>query len=491
MMAAPHTRLHRARGFGPARWWIGLQLLGLVALAGGCSDKGEPDGSAALQPPARVILISIDTLRSDRLGCYGYERNTSPQLDALAAEAVLFETVCAQAAQTLISHKSLLAGKYPLRLVREATNADLEMLTSRADARRFVVNTFADLRSAPLVTELPQQGYRCAAFTDGRWMSRVMRFDQGFDDFNDDGGHLVAILPRVYDWLGRQRQDGRFFLFVHTYDTHCPYTCREPYNSMFCPDCSQHISLEGRCGKPDLMNMTLSARDLRAISDHYDGGIASADAYLGEFFDRLRDLGIYDDALLIVTSDHGESLGTHEQIGHGGLYLEQLLVPLIVKLPASWGIAARRIEQPVALLDIMPTLCEACGVAAPPEIDGRSLLPLIRGGEWRREHLIAQITYNEGRAAVTNPVKRAILEPGRWLLIHDAKTPAAELFDLQADPTGLTAAAGDRKKVLQRLAADLAAYDPGQPRGEFTRPEEADIDEEFREQLRELGYVEP
>ena len=125
--------------------------------------------------------------------------------------------------------------------------------------------------------------------------------------------------------------------------------------------------------------MKLRPVDLQAISDHYDGGIASADAYLGELFAEFRRLQLYDEALIVVTSDHGESLGEHDQIGHGGLYLEQLLVPLIIKLPASWAAPRGRVAQPVALLDVLPTILSACGIPLPADLDGRSLLPLLWG----------------------------------------------------------------------------------------------------------------
>ncbi len=466
-------------------------VLGAVLALGpaGCrksAPRTQPAGAA--EPPARVVLVSIDTLRADRLGCYGYGRPTSPNLDALARESVVFETVGAPSAQTLISHKALFAARMPLAIVAETTHARLSDLVRLPEPQRFVESVFANMKPPLLVDLLRQAGYRTAAFTDARWMTRAMGFDQGFDDFNDDGGHLARILPRVDHWL-RRAGGGRFFLFVHTYDTHCPYVCREPYNSLFCKDHTRHVPLAGKCGKPDLMNTQLRPVDLTAISDHYDGGIASADAYLGDLFATLRERGLYDDALIVVTSDHGESLGEHGQIGHGGLYLEQLLVPLIVKFPKAWGIGPRRVSRPVALIDVMPTVLQACGVALPAGLDGRSLLPLVRGQPGGRDVLLAQITYNEGREAVTNPAKRAALRPGGSLLIDDARAGVVAFFDLTADPRGLRAAppaagAGDA------LRAAISAADP-RAAGPFTPPRRVELDEATRRQLKALGYVQP
>ena len=464
-----------------------LAALWCGGLGAGCSP-GEREDPGNDQGPQCVVLISLDTLRADRLRLYGYERDTAPRLDALARESVVFATVAAQATQTLVSHKSIFTGKYPLRLLGETTHADLARLSSLNQPADYLVAAFQDLKGELLIGGLRERGYVTAAFTDGGWMRREMGFADGFDVFDDRGGHLAGILPRAYKWLAQHRRR-RFFLFIHTYDTHCPYTCREPYNSLFCPDHTRHIPLEGMCGKPELMNQRLTEADRQAISDHYDGGIASADAWVGELLDKLRELKLYDRALIIVTSDHGDSLGEHDQIGHGGLYLEQLLVPLIIKFPAGWQVGPGVITDPVEMVDVLPTVYEACGLEVPEGLDGRSLLPLVREGETQRRFLVAQTTFREGRRSLTNPAKRAVLDPGRWLLIHDARTPSLELFDLQADPRGLTDVAGQAPAELGQLLAVLTAHDQSSSEGRFIRPEPAPMSEELKRQLESLGYV--
>ncbi len=423
----------------------------------------------------------------DSIGFYGYERNTVPNLAALASESVVFTTVAAQATQTLLSHKSMFTAKYPLRLIHETTNADLKRLISLDDPKSFLVNTFKDLKSESMVVGLRSRGYRTAAFVDGGWMGRGSGFAEGFDEFDQRGGHLARMLPRAYDWLSENRAE-RFFLFIHSYDIHCPYPCREPYNGLFCHDHEKHISLAGRCGK-QLMKMSLTDLDRKAISNHYDGGIAGADAYLGELFGKLRAENLYDETLLIVTSDHGESLGEHQQVGHGGLYLEQLLVPLIIKFPASWGVASRIVERPSELVDVMPTIYEACGLDLPVEIDGRSLLRRPEESVNGRRRLVAQLTYREGRKETTNPAKRAILHPGRWLLIHDARSQSVELFNLASDPKAGFNVADKKPPELSSLLAEVGRYDINFSSGEFLEPQPKPTDEETQRQLRSLGYI--
>ena len=466
----------------------------VLLLAAGCSPREQP-AVPNREPPELILLISLDTLRADRLGCYGADRNTSPNLDKLAAEGVRFTTVAAQATQTLISHKSMFAAKYPLRLARDTNNATLERLATVAEPLKYMVATFQHPNAEPLVSRLRNHGWTTAAFTDGGWMTRQFGFARGFNNFDQHGGRLQAILPRVYAWLSRN-MTGRRFLFIHAFDTHCPYWCREPYNSIFCPDHSKHVQLENRCGsqsrggKTGLMHMDLSKADLQAVSDHYDGGVASADAHMGELFHKLRKLGLYDEALIVVTSDHGESLGLHGQIGHGGLYLEQLMVPLIVKFPASWNLTPAVSPTPVELVDVMPTILDVSGLEVPDDIDGRSLLPAVRSGGRGRRQLITQMTFKEGPESISNPCKRALLDPGRWLLIHDARSRTAQLFNLTTDPRGLTNLADEHPALLVNLAATLAAREAGQPTGEFLEPEHVEISDELRQELESLGYVE-
>ena len=459
-------------------------ILGLMAVAGGlagCSD--------ALVSPRHVILISLDTLRADRLSVWGHDRTTDPALARLAGDAVVFETVASQASQTLLSHKSLFAAKYPLRIVQDVTGASFGDLGAIEPARAndFLVNALSRARGS-LVDALRAQGYLTAAFTDGGWLRSRFGFDDGFDHYDDQGGHLAGILPRARAWIDRHRE-GSFFLFIHAYDVHKPFWSREPFNSRYCRDHSRHVDLERRLSKRSFAKLSLSPGDIAGIADHYDGGIQSADAYLGELFDYLERQGIYRDSLIVVTSDHGESLGEHGLVGHGALYLEQVHVPLIIKFPAG-AIAARRVGEPVELLDVMPTVLDVCAAEVPDGLDGRSLLPLIRDGAPHRRFLTSQIHFKALPDLISNPVKRSIWQPGRWLVVVDGRSGHWETFNLAEDPKGLRDVSGEEPPQARALLEILRRAESTTAAGSFSIPQAVDLDEQTRRELRSLGYLE-
>jgi arylsulfatase A-like enzyme len=386
--------------------------------------------------PSLVVLLSLDTLRADHLDLYGYERETAPNLRRLGEESVVFTMVAAQATQTLVSHKSLLTGKYPLTLMLEETGADLLTLTSEPDPHRYLVETMGAVQPT-LAAGLRQRGYRTAGFTDGAWMGRDAGFDLGFDHFDDSGGGLAGVLPRVHDWLASKAAD-TLFVFAHAYDTHCPYTTREPFESAFCPDHSRHLPLGDKCGKGGLNDMALSAADWQAVVDHYDAGILAADDLVGRFLEALREQGLYDRALIVITSDHGESLGERGYVGHGGLHVEELSVPLIVRFPSSWNVTPRRVDEPVELVDLLPTIFTLCGVPTTPDLDGSSLLPIVFRGVRGRDFLVAQTTFEEPLSKGTEPTARTLLRPGRWQVVQDPRQLSSYFYNLESDPRGLT-----------------------------------------------------
>lgn len=450
------------------------------------SARQERNLASADSRPALVVLISLDTLRPDRLDLYGYARDTAPNLRALGEESAVFTTVAAQSSQTLTSHKSLFTGKYPATLMLEQTGADLLTLAQIEAPRDYLVDVFSSVRGT-LAAGFLERGYRTGAFTDGAWMSRETGFDPGFEVFDASGGGLEAILPRALSWLDSLRDDPAF-LFLHTYDIHCPYPCREPFNSLFCTDHSQHIPLEDSCGKGDLYGRELSPADLRAISDHYDGGIRSADDHLGLFFEELRARGLYDRALIAVTSDHGESLGERGPIGHGGLHLEELFVPLILKFPASWGLSSTRIGEPAELVDLLPTLFALSGANAPHDLDGRSLLPILLRGVRGKDYLVAQTTFEEAPEFSSNPTKRSLLKPGRWQIIQDARNSSAEFFSLERDPHGLVRVE-IRGPEFPPFLDILLEKGRSAARPALRTSEPAHFSAELERELAELGYA--
>ncbi len=343
----------------------------MACVAGGC--RRPP-----VEPPS-IVLISIDTLRSDRLPAYGYAAGSTPAIDRLAKDGVLFERAFSQVPLTLPSHSSLFTGLLPpVHGVRDNVGFSLP-----ADA------------GTTLAERLSRSGY----VTGGAASSFVLRpgtgIGRGFERYDapDEADRpapatLAKLLPWLEEWRAR-----RFFLFFHLYEPHAPY--RPPAD--------------------------LAAR----FKDPYDGEIAAADRAVGELLAALDRLGLYQKALIVLLSDHGEGLGDHGDQEHGFLlYREALQVPLIVKLPASER-AGERVQRTVALVDVLPTLAAAAGAAVGPELPGRDLLapapPTSKPVYSETWSTYIHFGWSELLSAVD----------GRF---HYIDSPKPELYDLDRDP---------------------------------------------------------
>ena len=450
-------------------------------------QSGERLDSAPM--PARIFLISIDTLRPDRLDLYGYYRDTAAILAGFGSECTVFTNAGAQATQTLVSHKSMFSGKYPLHLLNEVTNAGISDLEGVKKTTAYLTNGMRKADSGRLVKRMKARGYETAAFVDGGWLKKIWGFGKGFEKYNSKGGGFEEILPRAESWL-LKNGSGPFFLFLHTYDVHCPYACREPFNSKYCPDHSIHIDLEGKCPKTDLKNVKLRKVDYDAISNHYDGGISSMDDLFSGFIAFLRENELYDESLMVIISDHGESLGEEKRLGHGGLHPEQIFVPVMIKFPASMKIPPDKIGTPVELCDVMPTILDICGMKLPDDLDGRSLLPLIKGKkEEFRKFIVTQTTFNEWEDGVSHLTERSVLEPGKWFLVNDSSVASTKLFDLQRDPKCLDDVSDREENIRDALLGFLKLFDPGESTGNVLEPEQTEIPDDVKEHLKSLGDI--
>ncbi len=323
----------RALRFGGAA----LVLL-LLPRAGVLAGPSGPDSRPNL------VLITIDTLRADYLSSYGSRRVKTPTLDGLAAEGVLFENAYCQVPLTPPSHASILTGTYP------ATHG------------------LRDFTSGPLGPDLPTlatvleaQGYRTAAFVSAFVLDRSWGLGRGFQLYFDEfdasaggGGQQADVqrpanetLDRALPWL--ESAEAPFFLWLHLFDPHHDYEPPEPFRSLY--------------------------RD-----DPYAGEVAWVDSQLARLVGVLRSRGVYEDTLVVATSDHGEGLGQHGEREHGFfLYEEVIRIPLIFKLPSSLGAAGSRVGEVVQSIDILPTVLQVLGLQAPPSVEGRGLLSSMLG----------------------------------------------------------------------------------------------------------------
>ncbi|MEX1310604.1 MAG: sulfatase [Candidatus Sulfomarinibacteraceae bacterium] len=339
--------------------------------------------------PANVVMISLDTLRADRLASYGYDRVTSPRLDARAATSgVLFRNTVAPSPRTLPSHTTMMTG---LDCVSHGVNHH-----SPAPA---ALQTLAEI--------LRDRGYRTVATVGGGLLNPNFGLGQGFDEYYHYAGwaggfeELETEMAEALEKLDRGRERP-FFLFFHTYEIHDPYHERDPFSDACFSTAADHgpdgliygaaprtrnpedgyaLSFDlGKWikGQPVSSAEPVPPDELPLVNCLYDSAITYADTQVERLLNRLDELGILDDTLVVVTSDHGESLGEKGLFKHANLYENNLMVPLIFVLPNS-RYGGTIVDQQVGSVDIFPTILDALGFEVPSEIDGRSLMPLIRG----------------------------------------------------------------------------------------------------------------
>jgi arylsulfatase A-like enzyme/Flp pilus assembly protein TadD len=409
-----------------------------------------PALAAAATDPPNVILITLDTVRADRMGFLGSKWGLTPNLDALASQGVVYEHTYSQAPITPVSHATILTGTFP---------------------QYHGIRNFGD-RLPPSIPFLPDilhsQGYQTGAFVGSIILDPkngfASGFERGFDVYNagfhrqKTGERREASMQRrgevtlgcVLEWLGH-RQKGPFFLWFHLWDAHDPYNPPEPFRSRF-------------------------------PNQPYNGGIAYVDATVGKLLDYLRTQGLYDNSLIAVTADHGESLGEHGELTHSiFLYDATIHVPLLLKLPGG-RFAGQRVNANANLVDLAPTLLDALGQKSPPAMQGQSLLPLIGNPRPGNRPSFATGDHSErsfGWSALLS------LRSGNHLYV---RAPLPELYDLATDP-------GEKKNLYPANHAAAVRFaiqvDNFVKRMSTGAPQalQNGLDEKSREKLSALGYV--
>jgi arylsulfatase A-like enzyme len=394
-----------------------------------------------------VFLIVTDTLRADHLGCYGYERETSPHIDAWSREATLFEHAVAQETWTLPSHITMFTGLYP-----KNHGANLNS------------NLSEDTRT--LAGILSEEGYLCAGFTGMDWWLLPWRgLGYGFDYYDHSPlsfRHIHETLPRLTTWLD-QHPTPRPFVFFHNFDVHSktylmdfvdPYDPARPGFNRFRSQTSRPPRIERPGVQTDASHFLLSAnRGELSVTDAertfmiagYDDCIEMVDAALDEFFTYLKENGLYDSALIIFTSDHGEAFGEHGMYLHEQTYEECSRVPLIIKFPRG-KFAGKRVPDPVQLVDLYPTVLDVLGLSPAEPVDGISLLALLEGripaSEWA-------YTQRESMQAVRT---------GAWKLHRHTGVERMELYNLHADPGERSNLIDTNPPVLEKAERELHRF---------------------------------
>lgn len=439
-------------------------LLLPAGILGACARSDE------IPVSRNLVLVSIDTLRADHLGVYGYARSTSPALDAWAKEAFVFERATSAANATLGAHHALFQSR----------------VASRAVAANAAIPTLAQI--------LRSRGFRTAGFTDGGTMSASLGFARGFEHFDDTNHGLAESLPKALPWLDEVASGpAPFYLFVHTFDVHLPYDPPPPYDERFMP--GYHGIVRGDTTMPLLRGVrrifgqahrkepvSLGPLDRRKVEALYDGGILATDTQLSRLLERIEQPDLRDDTLVVVLSDHGEEFWDHGSVLHSHtLYQELLHVPLLIRVPA-WRGRARRIPAQVSMLDVLPTVLELLGVPIPHTARGRSLVPLMRGRPLPEVPLVAEgYPYGHDLQSVTL---------GRFKLIRSLKTGRTRLYDLEKDPKEQVDLSDAQPRTREQLVSALdgqlgrrpvATPDP------LAQPDTLPL--ETRRRLKELGYI--
>ncbi len=498
-----------------------LPLASLAALALAC---------APAEPPLNVLVVVLDTLRPDRLGCYGHDRPTSPRLDALAARAAVFENAQTVAPWTAPSLISLVTSLHP----------------SVHGVREFPSPARMDERLVTLAEVLRDRGYATGAFTEGGFAKGDFGLDQGFDAFprhaGDDESHasnlrypsrLEATADRALAWLD-EHADEPFLLLFHTYEPHGPYHPRDEDLVAVLPTwdpAAERAALRAAVARWNAQE-ELSDDDWRTLARHryhchldeggevvrrkrllrelqeggwlppgpegarvlelvralYDAEIRFADEQVGRLLDRLAQRGVDDRTVVVVVSDHGEAFGEHGQVGHGhALHEEALRIVLMVAAPGR-GLPARHVEEVVSLVDVMPTVLELVGAGgAAPNAQGASLVPLLEGGASAGDALaVSGHGAHRDAAAALGTVRTP-----RWRYVEEADG-AGRLYDRAADPGETTdvavahpeVVAELRERLDERRAADAALR---ARLGARTTP--VTVDDALRRELGALGYL--
>ena len=394
----------------------------------------------AKEKQPNILLITIDTLRADRLSCYSTQHVQTPNIDSLAENGVLFSRAFANTSTTLPSHTNILLGTSPL-------------YHGVHDNLNFVVRE----EFLTLAEHLKANGYATAAYVGAYPLDARFGLDQGFDIYNADYPHdyyteLTALERRAEDVVekaceGIKDVNGPWFIWVHCYDPHLPYEPPEPFRSRF-------------------------------AENPYDGEVAYVDLMMGKLLECLKEEQLFDKTAIILTGDHGESLGQHGEISHGFFaYNSAIWIPLIMKVP---GIKADSVDQNVSHLDIFPTICDVIGIKKPSFLHGDSLFPALEEKKLSNRTIYFESMYpfySHGWAPLMGFIERN----DKFI-----ESPIPEVYDLGKDFDEIENLAEQTKldryrKQLERIIRDLSSADNIQAKEK--------ADPETLEKLRSLGYI--
>jgi arylsulfatase A-like enzyme len=461
-----------------------VRLLGFFAVLLSCAPPEAP-----FRP--NIVLISVDTLRADRLPTYGYPYGTAPQIARLAERSVVFDNAYTETVHTLAAHTSLLTGLYP-------------------DTHGVILSEHSLSETVPTLAEMLQTaGYRTGAFVNAGFLGPKYGLSRGFSEYN----HLSDIKLRKKEnqvRFGRNASETNalirkwliadpsrpFFLFAHYFDVHSdwldlPYEAPPRFRKSFeLPKPSGYRQGDGkRSASPYLQHMNenglrYSRASLDYIGSLYDGGLAYMDSEIGKLLSDLEETGQLQNTLIVLLADHGEELGDHGKLLHDQVYEESVRIPLLLAFPESdprtqQQFSPRRIRSSVQITDVLPSIARYVGLDPPPGIQGESLLPLL-ADDTKDERPVYFRTRSGSQYGVRT---------GRWKWIEIRGSPD-ELYDLFKDPGETNNVAPQFPAEATQLKHMLKVWKERTAASRVTPGELRPIGPSLRRELEALGYVE-
>ena len=420
-----------------------------------------------------IIFITLDSLRADHLGCYGYKRNTSSNIDLLSTKGVKFTQAITQSSWTTSSISSLITSLYP--------------------NHEFIEQGYISKHQPNLIRILKNSGYSTVLFS-GNFPIISITFEDikiDFDIFNVISDKADKILQLAIDWLEKLRKTP-FFLWIYLEEPHWPYTPLSNYYNDFITD-NLYVHKNISISKDDGIHNEYYSFGVipKCVAEHgitdtayyiakYDGEIKFADEQIGKLLDLLHKKNIENNTIIILFSDHGESLGEHNfYFNHSHyLYEELIRVPLLVIFPKKIP-KNKIIQQPVRLIDIYPTVLDIVGIKNNRDIGGRSFLPLIMG------ETDYHIFYTFSETAFW-PSPRCI-RTEEWKLIYNRKTKNYELYNLREDPKELNNLINERSEIVNSLRQQLKHWSQNAKTNLLYKKD--NLSEDERVKLKSLGYI--
>ena len=450
--------------------WVALALMVSVW---GCGGSRGPN----------ILLVSIDSLRADHLSCYGHFNETSPVIDAAAGEGARFEKAMAPSPWTLPSHMS--------------------MLSSLAPRQHQVTEDHTKLRDeAVLLSEvLADAGYATAGFVSGPYVKAIYGFSQGFDLYDDFSAvrrlgrpeQTIITSPilrkKTSEWFKKWDREGRekpFFMFLHMFDVHYDYNPPAPYKMMFDPDYKGPVTgikmLNAKHFRGDV-----DPRNIEHLAALYDAEIRFTDFHLGKILNVLRNLGVYDDTILVITADHGEEFFEHGWMSHRRtLFDESIHIPLVMRYPSEIP-AGVVVEQMVRTVDIAPTILSLAQIPKPENFGTsslkaphaeRDLTGLIQNGTWGEAPPVLSFGQLHGGLSSVRSEKFKVIQRNNG---------KPQFYDLEKDPREQSRIKGRKSRELKALRKQLRAWKLAAHPEKLAQPTE--LSQEQMELLRALGYI--